>query len=64
MMDREQPAALGRTDYIATRHRRQAQVASHQMQVIARQQNDLAGPYYEVLPILALDPDTKIALTT
>ena len=32
------------------------------MQVIARQQNDLAGPDYEVLPILALDPDTKIAL--
>jgi hypothetical protein len=32
------------------------------MQVIARQQNDLAWPDCEVLPILALDPDAKIAL--
>jgi hypothetical protein len=32
------------------------------MQVIARQQNDLAWPDYEVLPILAIDPDAKIAI--
>ena len=64
MMDGEKPAMVRRTDYIATRHRRQAQVASHQMQVIARQQNDLTGPDYEVLPILALDPDTKSPSTT
>jgi hypothetical protein len=44
MMDGEQPTVRGRMDNLAARHRRQAQVAAHQMQVIARQQNDLASP--------------------
>ena len=62
MMDGEQPAVLGRLDNVAARHRRQAQVAAHQMQVIARQQNDLAGPNHEVLSVLTLDSDAKVAL--
>ena len=32
------------------------------MQVIARQQNDLAGANHEVLSIPTLDPDVKFAL--
>ena len=32
------------------------------MQVVARQQNDLAGPNHEALSILAVDPDMKLAL--
>ena len=32
------------------------------MQVIARQQNDLAGPNNETLSIRTVDPDTKIPL--
>jgi hypothetical protein len=39
---------------VAARHRRQAQVAAHQMQVIARQQNDLAGPNHEILSVLTV----------
>ena len=61
MMDGEQPAVLGRMDDVAARNRRQAQVAAHQMQVIARQQNDLAGPDHEAL-FFTLDPDVKVAL--
>ena len=49
-------------DNVAARHRRQAQVAAHQMQIVARQQNDLAGPNHEALSILTLDPDVKLAL--
>jgi hypothetical protein len=62
MMDREQPAIFGRLDDVATRHRRQAKVAAHQMWIIARQQNDLAGANQEVPALLALDPDLKVAL--
>src|SRR6266567_988604 len=47
---------------VTSRHRRQAQVAAHQMQVIARQQNDLAGPNYEALSIRTLNADMKLAL--
>ena len=32
------------------------------MQVVARQQNDLAGPNHEVLSILTVDSDAKFAL--
>jgi hypothetical protein len=32
------------------------------MQVIARQQNDLAGPNHDALSILTLYSDTKVAL--
>jgi hypothetical protein len=54
--------SLGRMNNVAARHRRQAQVAAHQMQVIARQQNDLAGPNHEVLSVLTVDSDMKVAL--
>jgi SAM-dependent methyltransferase len=37
--DREQPAFLRRLDDIPAGHRRQVQVAAHQMQVVARQQD-------------------------
>jgi hypothetical protein len=62
MMDREQPAILGRLDDVAARNRRQAQIAAHQMQVVARQQNDLAGPDRDALYILSVDADMKLAL--
>src|SRR5215216_6601051 len=61
-MDGEQPAALGRLDNIATSYRRQGQVAPHQVQVIARQQNDVAGSKHEALSILAVDSDTEFTL--
>jgi hypothetical protein len=32
------------------------------MEVIARQQNDLAGPDHNALSILAIDPDTDLTL--
>jgi hypothetical protein len=32
------------------------------MQVIARQQNNLAGPNHEILSTLTLDSDAKVAL--
>ena len=35
-------------------------IAAHQMQVIARQQNDLAGADHEVLAILTLDAGYEI----
>jgi len=56
------PPSLGGMDNVAARHRRQAQVAAHQMQIIARQQNNLAASNHEVLCILALDSDMKVAL--
>src|SRR5204863_307163 len=62
MMNREQFAILGRLDNVAARHRRQAQIAAHQMRVIARQQNDFAGPNDEVLAALTLDSDMKVTL--
>jgi DNA repair protein RadC len=62
MTDREQTAVLGRLDNIAARHRRQTQVAADQMQVIARQQNNLAGLYHEAFSILTLNSDAKVAL--
>jgi len=62
MVDGEQPPVLWRMDNVAARHRGQAQVAPHQMQIIARQHNDVAGPNHEVLSILTLDPNVKIAL--
>ena len=62
MMDGEQAAVLGRMDNVTRGHRRQGQVAAHQMQVIARQQNDLACADHEALSILAIDPDTEFTL--
>ena len=62
MMDGVQATAVGRTNYVAANYRRQAQIAPHQMQVIARQQNNLAGPDYEVLSVLTVDSDAKVAL--
>ena len=56
------PPSLGGLDDVAARHRRQAQIAAHQMQVIARQQHDLAGANHKVLSIPTLDPDVKFAL--
>ncbi len=32
------------------------------MQVVARQQNDLAGPNHEALSVLTVDSDTKLTL--
>ena len=61
-MDREQSAVPGRLDNIATSYRRQGQVAAYQVQVVARQQNDVAGSKHEVLSILAVDPDTEFTL--
>ena len=61
-MDREQPAVPGRLDDIATRYRRQRQVAAYKVQVVARQQNDVPGSKHEVLSILAVDPDTEFTL--
>src|ERR1700720_305726 len=61
-MDREQPAALGRADNMATSYWRQGQVAAYQVQVVARQQNDVAGSKHEALSILAVDPDTEFTL--
>jgi hypothetical protein len=59
MMDGEQPAIPGRMDNVAARDRRQAQDATHQVQVIARQQNDVACSKHEALSIPAVDPDTE-----
>jgi hypothetical protein len=61
-MDREQTAVLGRLDNITTSYRRQGQVATHQMEVVARQQNDVAGSKHKVLSILAVDPDAEFTL--
>src|SRR5436190_9050304 len=61
-MDRGQPAVLGRLDNIATGYRRQGQVATHQVQVVARQQYDVTGSKHEALSILAVDPDTEFTL--
>ena len=47
---------------VAAHHRRKAQVTADQMQVIARQQNDLAGANHEVFSILTLDSDAKATL--
>ena len=62
MTDREQPAILGRLNDLGAHHRRQAQIAAHQMQIIARHQNDLAGPDREICSILAIDADLKLTL--
>jgi hypothetical protein len=43
-------------------HRRQAQVAAHQVRVIARQQDDLTRPDHEFFCSFAVDPDMKVAL--
>ena len=61
VMDREQPAVLGRLDDFAAGYRRQAQVAAHEMQVVARQQDDVAGPDHQV-SLLAVDPNMKFTL--
>ena len=37
-------------------------VATHKVQVVARQQNDVAGSKHELLSILAVDPDTEFTL--
>ena len=57
-----QPPVLGRMDNVAAGHWGQAQVAAHQMQVVARQQDDLACPYHEVFSDFAFNPYTKVAL--
>src|SRR5437016_6267235 len=61
-MDREQPTVLGRLDNITTSNRRQGQVATQQVQVVARQQNDVTGSKHEVLSILTIDPDKEFTL--
>src|ERR1700751_3476608 len=61
-MDREQPAVLGRLDNITTSYRREGQIATHQVQVVAGQQNDVAGSKHEALSIPAVDPDTEFTL--
>src|SRR4029077_19786308 len=45
MMDGCEAAVLGRTDDLAARNRRQAEIAAHQMRIVARQEDDFAGPY-------------------
>jgi len=49
-------------DDVAARHRWQAQVAAHEVQVVARQHDDLAGPDHDVVAFLAFDPDVKLSL--
>src|SRR3954471_24169438 len=61
-MNREQPAVLGRFDDITAGYRRQTQVATHQVQVVTRQENDVAGSKHEALSIPALEPDTEFTL--
>src|SRR4051794_28056599 len=61
-MDREQPAFFWGLDNFTARDRRQVQVATHQMQVVARQQNDVADSEHEVFAILAVNPDMELAL--
>jgi hypothetical protein len=50
-------------DNVAAHYRRQGQVAAHQVRIITRQQNDLAGPKHEALSFLTLDADTKLTLS-
>ena len=61
-MENKQPPVLGRMDNVAARDRGQAQVAAHQMQVVARQQDDLACPNHEAFAVFACNSDTKVAL--
>src|SRR5262249_27072965 len=62
MMNREQTAVFRRTDDGAARHWRQTKIAAHQMQVVARQQNHLAGPNHEVACRLAIQPNAELAV--
>ena len=62
MMDREHPAFARRLDDIRAGHRRQGQVATHEVQVVARQQNDIAGCNNELFIVLAVDADAELAL--
>ena len=61
-MDGEQPAILGRFNNVAALHRRQAQVAAHQMGVVPRHKNDFAGPNDEAFSVLIFNSDMKITL--
>src|SRR4051794_32349356 len=61
-MDREQSAFSWWLDNFTASYRWQAQVATHQMQVVARQQYDVADSKHEVFSILAVNPDMEFAL--
>jgi hypothetical protein len=61
VMDREQPAVFARPDNIATRDGGNIEIAAHQMQVVARQQNYLAGPDDGTLSSLTFDANAKRA---
>ena|SRR6516164_5275968 len=61
-MDCEQSAGLGRLNYIAAKNRRQGQVASHQVQIIAWQQNDVASSKRKLPFVLAVGPDAELTL--
>src|SRR5690242_7242145 len=55
MTDGVQSAILRRANDILAGYRRNAEVTSHKMQIIARQQNDLSGPNRHALSVLAFD---------
>jgi ethanolamine ammonia-lyase large subunit len=61
-MDREQPAVLGRLDNITSCDRRQCQVAAYEVEVVARQQDDVAGAKHETLSVLTVGPDPEFTL--
>jgi hypothetical protein len=46
---------------LAAGHGRQAQITAHQMQVVSRQQNDLAGLDLQAFPFVTVDSDAKVA---
>ena len=62
MMDGCEAAVLRRADDVTARNRRQAEIAAHQMWIVARQEDDFAAPYLEALSAPILDLDMKLAL--
>src|SRR5215467_9604485 len=62
MMNREKPAIFARPDDFDSRDRRNTEIASHQVQVVARQQNHLAGLDDCIVSALTFNADAKLAL--
>jgi hypothetical protein len=61
VMDGKQPAVLRRSDDVTPRHRRQAQITTHQMQIVARKQRDVSRLQRDAFAALSVNPDTKVA---
>ena len=64
VMDREKPAVFARPDDIGAGDRGNIEIAAHQMQVVARQQNYLAGPDDGTLSTLTFDANANAPSTT